>query len=730
MASPMADPPDAWKPALDEVRNWIASDNESRIAHIQGPRASGKTSHVPLALSHGRKVIYMTNFDDSERLYKAWGHTGGTRHSASDNKSGTNTAKAEGTLPPQNGQGVEGIKLGVLPGVCSYIWAHSRVGPKSRYLLEDVTVIIQVDPSVTADFAMAMAVCFDWICRTPGGRMLTLSSGPPIPQILSLYRRTSVPIFVLPEYRPRPTYISVPDDRVSMEIFREIRKPLSGSHAVVCFYPAASVENLRKAGITQLRLVDGDGSQGRTHLHVVDITQRRQSNRVTLIQLPQGNMPCARIGGFDSVHVVPSKYRRAVLFDKSSGVFASFLVRLTQDEFAEQLAWAHRSDAATVAVYHRTETEHDHAAPFSPRRRTEVENRQVAGFIWQIIALRAMYPSMDVSAAIGAFVPNESLVKETVRRLGQQGLLKGDGIGGVASGFPTYQPSATNIRQKALMNLLPFLNYDPALAYLVSRPSVCPFESRVKINLAALLATGIENVFLALPQDPQTRTRLLGGCRGCTRAFADKGSWWLLLGVLNAIEHSETQSGTRSTAIPPVAAPTPADAAVPKENIRISAKGWERMMSLRSHLLSVLKRSHVQIHEVTGEEPSRLSVAAERNLMTDVFDCFMHSCVLVENINGEETFRTAAGSVAMAPNSRFASAFDIEDIRRVDPRSLLTGVSHAYERNSGAVSFLDWTWIPDPAIGNRVLLAEDGNLANVEEVLASPYEFTPNTDTS
>lgn len=389
----------------------------------------------------------------------------------------------------------------------------------------------------------------------------------------------------------------------------------------------------------------------------------------------------------------------------------------------------HRTDSNTgkVTLYLQGQ---DEAPNWAPKRRTEVENKQVEGMICVAIVV-ADLQDFDAWHIIRAFIPDQSIYKYMVRRLVLQQVLRLDDPLDLDP-FPAYRLALPEFYDReTFLAALPLVHYDTSLALLVASPSVSSYEGLVKAQLAAMLSVGIHNVFKKLPNLSSNGKIMTSCCEGCTSDFADKGSFWFLLGLWK-----REKIGTLGwldcspyTLLPPrqsmslVPSGYYDDANTMRDTQYVRGNEALRMGVLALHLTGVIPNIAVQ---ATADEPETLSVNAQRSLFAAVFRSFVNNCVVAQKRDDREIYHMASSCVSVKPQPIFCNSFDLASIRKNDKRTPVTGVSYTLERLSG-LSFVDWTWIPEHVVS--LWKFENQHVGKtIEEALHVHWEIEENPD--
>ncbi|RSL60642.1 hypothetical protein CEP54_006629 [Fusarium duplospermum] len=355
--------------------------------------------------------------------------------------------------------------------------------------------IIEVDPDCSAEFFLALYAAVEFSLsvteeQTQAAiRLATMSWESADELYIRLVRQTGREItpFVLPgNFDP---YIQVSVGSGEGEQFKSLVSRLerlgSGDlHTVVCFRdepgppPGWKEDHWEEKGWTREEFeLD---NHGRFPVH-------DESTGSVLLQVPCGTRGFGRLVGDGYAHIIPSNTRRRLIFDMETRQVVRVDLRVSQSERRQQLSWVDRTTCQRSRVFVHLDVE----SQMAHSRRRDILNSQLAGLIAGLAQFEGWPSRIRSLSRLFAFLAQDhetkGIVNQTVQRLELQGVLR----------IETPQMDQAISLQSGIPNtflaLLPLVNYDTRLAYLLVQPSD-PMATWVKIQLAGALTIGLDNL--------------------------------------------------------------------------------------------------------------------------------------------------------------------------------------------------------------------------------------------
>ncbi|RTE72601.1 hypothetical protein BHE90_012987 [Fusarium euwallaceae] len=355
--------------------------------------------------------------------------------------------------------------------------------------------LIEVDPDGSADFFLALYAAVEFSLsvteeQTQAAIRLATMSWESVDEIYSrlVYQiGREITCFVLPGNFER--YIQICVGTGEEEQFKALVSRLeqlgSGDqHTVVYFSdgpgppPRWKEDEWEEKGWTREKLeLDNHGR----------FPAQDESAGSVLLQVPCGTRGFGMLGGDGYAHIIPSSTRQRLIFDMETRQVVRVDLRVSQSERRQQLSWVDRTTCqrSRVCVYLDVESRMAHS------RRRDILNNQLAGLIAGLAQFEG-WPSRIRSlsrliALLAQDGESQGMINQTVQRLELQGVLR----------IETPQMDRAISLQGGIPNtflaLLPLVNYDTRLAYLLVQPSD-PMATWVKIQLAAALSIGLNNL--------------------------------------------------------------------------------------------------------------------------------------------------------------------------------------------------------------------------------------------
>ncbi|KAI1028364.1 hypothetical protein LB503_002637 [Fusarium chuoi] len=403
-------------------------------------------------------------------------------------------------------------------------------------------VIIDLDPSMTIECAMALLVATHFVMDTAEDsmtRLFTVSctdvdhAFERLAEHLELAQPMCFPI--------TDTSNTKSEDEQTMyckslselsERFRERIEGREGNHIVLVYNSQAAADVLRDES-WETAIFET--------LVLSEITERRvftgDYERV-IVSLLDGSFPRLPLSGYKHIHMVVQPKAQRTSFDMSVGQTTKFSQLLSLEERIELRSVFRRLEdrplSATLYVIGEEEKEDEWWETGPVVRRKDVWNRNLGAFMTLVAALEGR---VDTAAAVECFVPEGWMgIYVTMEyRLKAHGILKWNTGERLILGLERRELAAFRA-------VLPFVGYDYRLAYFIAQESQTGSDSllQTKIQLAAVVNSGGVAIFdfdVVLPDSIDTMQDLIDACTGYSKPLSNQGSMWLALGLWKRLAH-------------------------------------------------------------------------------------------------------------------------------------------------------------------------------------------------
>ncbi|RSL73886.1 hypothetical protein CEP54_000297 [Fusarium duplospermum] len=593
---------------------------------------------------------------------------------------------------------------------------------------EHLAVVFVIDPQMSAECALALIATVQWAADLGSQyklRILTISSED-APRAL----RRLLYHYNLGE--PHTMSLSPPDGFASMR--REVHHLVQvNQNDLVQAFQRESRGDLEKQGvISWQKLPQFDHGQDRNVIHVpaMDIFVKDRYYSVNSLAIMLEDEVATVFSGFidqyrahstawvdacylrfvppafrspfpldhfDNLHLFLSSHREQLIYDAVSGQLTLVNLPICHEERLEQIAWAVRTRniPSRICIYTEASSIDNFISSGSRHRRLKVCNEQVGGFI--AAATREFAPwGVDTSSVLCCFF--ESSIDKMAHvsmldRLHVQGILgnKESSIGLVGHHLDVFH------------KVLPVVGFDHRLALFVALPSSNAVVRQVKVQLAALLTAGIDQLF-TFDADVSNED-LTQQCSGWTQPLASTGTMWLALGLWRggALEYDNYRSR------------------------RVSEETKDGKLKFDDCGVSVnVATCHEIGHTITAicdafmaHEIPMLPVNASRESRhLNVDECIELQKHLLQAYIFQLTRRVdgPAGSSLYDVTTRMRidvnhgmpywtrSTIDFKRFQETEYANFpsIFGIYHGMEReeNSSTIRLSDWTWISTPVVAN------------------------------
>ncbi|KAM6512206.1 hypothetical protein FSOLCH5_009924 [Fusarium solani] len=252
----------------------------------------------------------------------------------------------------------------------------------------------------------------------------------------------------------------------------------------------------------------------------------------TMFNVPCGTRGFGKLQVSGYLHIILSKTRQRPIFDMETRQVVHVDLHVSQSEICQQLSWVDRTTCPRSRVYVYIDTEYMENQMEHPRRK-DVLNHHLAGFISGLGQFEGWPSRIRSLPRLVTLLAHEDesikgIIDQTVQRLELQGLLRMEEseMGPVIS----LHDSIPN----TFFALLPLIDYDTRLAYLLVQPSD-PMTTWLKIQVAAMLTIGQDKLlsFQRGLYNPEDRLYVeIAMKTGYGANLAHVGTLWMILGLL------------------------------------------------------------------------------------------------------------------------------------------------------------------------------------------------------
>ncbi|KAF7552116.1 hypothetical protein G7Z17_g4550 [Cylindrodendrum hubeiense] len=518
---------------IERIAEWTLpqlghDDGDFRFGHIQGPGVTDKSSlkqSIPLNIwkaiasgSHDTLLMHVTSPTKSLEITK--------KHDTDSFKASFDEVdSAQFDLATESyGMLLSMLRDNTIP--------PQQLEPQDWdgwILPAKVLFVIDVDPDFSADFVLALVALLTWTTKTASlqmnskMRVLTMSSEavhPLVRRIFGIYRDSPIIEFQQPPALKSSTPIILPviadgESRSAEAIFLELsRENPEHLHMAVCFRPCDHLNLPPDWFIDVIHLYFAE-----RNLYALEESQRN-------FMVLHCDVPVAEhLISPDHVHVITDGTRPRKVFDRLTNQIVRVNLEASGSDRREQLSWRDRQDVLDSKVTLYEEPGFLDDANRNRPRRMEVTGAQLAGFLAGLAEFADWPIQADkVMKALREFDP--VAMDETKRRLVQQNLVIFDG--------PDLNPilGLPKTAHETFFKTLPLVKYDARIARFLSQPSHTPNVILVKIQLAAVMAVGVDKMITIDTTETTLEDVLTAASTGLTSPFVGNGTLWLVLGFV------------------------------------------------------------------------------------------------------------------------------------------------------------------------------------------------------
>ncbi|KIL90215.1 hypothetical protein FAVG1_05945 [Fusarium avenaceum] len=474
---------------------------------------------------------------------------------------------------------------------------RDATGPEAWRNIENMkaqTVVLVLDHDMSADCALAMLAAVHWatdISHLINVRVLTISfSLAPIAfrRLLDLYAHDKVFLFEFDECADILKARLGRAERVGSTYFnknllRSLADPLTGRvdrQIIIC--PSSSdydQEPLKGHFSPELRTINEALEDRLTILETLPVGERIESkpqerevkldhivaddNASVILRYNPGYRPPLPFYGFLQVHMHLASHLLQTIFDWFTLQVVQIRLAVSKKERLEQLSLAFRTPQipGRVRLYFE-EQNLDDFLNNGPPEKLKVCNQHAGGFITALVCLLNWGIRFDRVVSCFFASDLETLTStHIINVLRRQEITNHIPHGEIQDVNELQFPTALGARfvnTSLILTLLPIVDFDYRLAAFIALHTNSPIVLKVKLQLAAILVTGIDQLFTFPSHDEAAKAHfsqyLELACRGWTTALAHHGSMWMAVGLwkhstlINAGDNDE--SNPREVQIP------------------------------------------------------------------------------------------------------------------------------------------------------------------------------------
>ncbi|KAF5247233.1 hypothetical protein FANTH_6490 [Fusarium anthophilum] len=439
-----------------------------------------------------------------------------------------------------------------------------------------------------------------------------------------------------------------------------------------------------------------------------------QREGCNMLHLPPGYRHPFPLAEFEQIHLCLTTFREQTIFDPYTEQMARIRFLTSEEERREQVALAFRTSNVPlrVAMYCDQGTI-DHFVEFgASERRLRIHNSHAPGFLLALVCIKDW--EIDIGKIISCFFSSaqQYFILRPVRyNLYMQGVTRyipkgrsDEDISGAEKGFFQLLGTALHERTSIVQKLLPVFDFDHRLAVFVARPTHSAKVLKVKLQLAAILVTGIERLFSFAPRgnmpSEEYKSSLVNTCQGWTCLLSHTGSMWLAVGLWKdgtaAVERLDKSAG-QPNEIEILGTPVTMNNAA-FHDVQRTLTSWTNACAL----------SYIPVLPDSLPETGGLSESESDEIREHLAWAYLHQVVQTKRaLNGEMFHRLLNGthdiySITLPPWTFDESDFDTllaDDIPHYNDGShddRIFGIFHGMSREFAMSNFYldDWTYIP------------------------------------
>ncbi|KAF5668073.1 hypothetical protein FHETE_5339 [Fusarium heterosporum] len=559
--------------------------------------------------------------------------------------------------------------------------------------------ILQLDPQVSADFALTLIALLTWArdISTKSGtylRILAISAENDTTFISRLWSElvpsaqvSHLDLAVHGVQDPEVgavLYSPVSHDEIVVKIMGRIHAEPATTRVIMSFdedfFDQLATELELRAVPQDARIcMDGDVSE------LIDLNPQSTKTPTTLIRVI-GEMPVLplTLPSCDEFHLVLGKNATSVgLWEKKVEQVVTLSRQASREDRRLQLWWI-RQKSATKRYLYTTDNGLEAFLAGSLVRQRLVENSQLGGFIAGVVDMAA-FSDLNVRKVIHCFVRYTLRGDETYERLMVQRVITSKGPKLPSDAKGTHRPglALSKIEAKAFRIVLPWVGYDYRLALFVAI-ECGPIVRRFKLQLAMILCHDMSKL-MALREGvtEEDVNNLLAACKSVGSDLASTGSIWFVLGHFQRLHD----------VVDPKSDPLAKSLKVDREHFQLVAaeiRLTEHLFELEGVALAG-QRDLFMDHRIATQIHSHLARAYVYQLM-----------VSQRSGSGSLTHKLVPTMNDSQPLKDYRLPLSLIDISGSTGNAnddIAFGVSHDLRSDEeGDVFFGDWTWISSEAV--------------------------------
>ncbi|KAF5983114.1 hypothetical protein FBULB1_3903 [Fusarium bulbicola] len=421
-----------------------------------------------------------------------------------------------------------------------------------------------------------------------------------------------------------------------------------------------------------------------------------------ILHFPDGSHPRMGLSGYNHIHMVVRPENIRTSFDLSVGQLTNFAQLLSFEERIEFRSVFRRlqepPSSATLYVIGEQEEKGEWWLTGPAIRRQDVWNRSLGAFMTLVASLG---PRVDAAATVECFVPEGMFtIYETMEyRLKAHGLLKWNSDQQLILGLERHE-------FVVFRAVLPFVGHDYRLAYFVAQESQTASDAllQTKVQLAAVVNSGGATMFdfdETLASSVDSMQNLIDACIGYSKPLSKQGSMWLALGLWKRLANRTSNFKN----IPP-----DGRLQVPGiGSLTADTSGCIKAHHSWSQMSCVLANCGIQTTQKEYDDETILSESECRDIQSHLFRAYLSqltACCRGFASNGAVEFRDLSSKRMINGFSNGGGfAMDYSNISNDEPTF---GVYHNLERfKNGSIGFGDFTFIPSGLVVDWVWAFRD-----------------------
>lgn len=594
-----------------------------------------------------------------------------------------------------------------------------------RILPHKMTVVISLDPFMRPECAMAIVGLVHWafnVSAQPGAaiRVVTMAPGPrctPFHHLVFQYAPNlewgycCLPgikdaIYRLKD-RCKMVFSSSMEDTIADLHERITSAQLGTTHAVVCFpgwEPIKSLEEMVNAegtAILTIHLIHRwtDLRGAREILHIDDNRDAEDCPpRGRLIYMENSQRLPVDLKGFSHAYFLFWDWESRLAFDGPNAQVTKLDFRSSMSERLDQMSWGYHDVPRTSCYISHPDLEAFQNQMELSAPRAEIEGVSAGGVIAAIFRLGAW--GVDVPRTIRSLLKFPQVTATMTERLRVQRIID-------KTGSSLIMPPG---QEAIFMATLPHVGYDHRLAHLVALPSCSVRVLRVKIQLAALISIGIEQI-VRFPHPESTelapRKRLIDACQGWGQQLSSTGTMWIAMGLWKHIATFFREFHIEER---------PKVFQVPGCEAKVNVFQAFRVYTIVDAIINTLDALKIQVDmRQISQEKDDLTAQEILELQRHLLEAFIHQLTLSFPASGQSTGGAVRHQIISTVTNLTLQDMGVADTERIlkENGSIgIYGICQDLETTlDDQVLAHDWTWIPTHVVDEwKRVNAPDVNL--------------------